>query len=51
MESMLYQGHGFLGDIKHFLDGREIVEEPRSGRACTSKNGQKCDQSEGSREV
>ena len=35
-----------------FLDGRECVEgEPRSGRPCTSKNGRKCDQSEGSREV
>jgi len=37
---------------KAFLDGRESVEdEPRSGRPCTSKNGRKCDQSEGSREV
>ena len=34
------------------LDGRESVEdEPRCGRPCTSKNGRKCDQSEGSREV
>jgi len=38
MESMLYQGHRFLGGIKHFLDGRECVEdEPRSERHCTSK--------------
>jgi hypothetical protein len=38
MESMLYQGHRFLGAIKHFLDGRESVEDrPRSGRPCTSK--------------
>ena len=37
---------------KAFLDGRESVEdEPRSGRPCTSKNGRKCDQSEGSLEV
>jgi len=35
-----------------FLDGRESVEdEPSSGRPCTSKNGRKCDQIEGSREV
>ena len=34
------------------LDGRESVEdEPRCGRPCSSKNGRKCEQSEGSREV
>jgi hypothetical protein len=37
---------------KALLDGRESVEdEPRSGRPCMSKNGRKCDQSEGSRDV
>ena len=38
MESMLYQGHRFLGGIKHFLDGREsVTDEPRCGRPCTRK--------------
>jgi len=38
MESMLYQGHRFLGGIKHFLDGRESGEDKlRCGRPCTSK--------------
>jgi hypothetical protein len=37
MESLLYRGHRFLGNIS-ILDGREIVEdEPRSGRPCTLK--------------
>ena len=38
MESMLYQGHRFLGGIKYFFDGRESVEDkPCCGRTCTSR--------------
>jgi hypothetical protein len=37
MESLVYRGHRFLGNIS-ILDGREIVEDgPRSGRPCTLK--------------
>ena len=37
---------------KVFLDGRESMQhETRSERPCTSNNGVKCDQSEGSSEV
>jgi len=37
VESMLYQGHRFLGGWhKTFVDGRDSVQdEPRSGRPCT----------------
>jgi hypothetical protein len=37
MESMLYQGHRFLGGIKHFWMAVSVEDEPRSGRPCTSK--------------
>jgi len=37
MESMLNQGHRFLGGIKHFWMAVRLEDEPRSGRPCTSK--------------
>jgi len=45
MESMLYQGHRFLGGIQNFWMA------VRLWKTLHVKNGKKCDQSEGSREV
>ena len=33
---MLYQGHGFLGGVKHFWMTVRVEDEPRCGRPCTS---------------
>jgi len=37
MESMVYQGHRFLGGIKHFWLAMSVEDEPRSARPCMSK--------------
>jgi len=37
MESVRYQGHRFLGAIKHFWMAVGVEDEPLSGRPCTSK--------------
>jgi hypothetical protein len=47
MESMLYQGHGFLGGIKHFWMAVRVWKT----NLILEDLAQKCDQSEGSREV
>ena len=37
MEGMVYQGHRFLGGIKHFWMAVRVEDEPRFGRPCTSE--------------
>jgi len=34
---MVYQGHRFLGGIKHFWMAVRVEDEPRFGRPCTSE--------------
>ena len=52
MESMLYQGHRFLGGIKHFWMAVSVCGRRTSlSKTLHVKNGRKCDQSEGSRQV
>jgi len=48
---MLYQGHGFLGGIKHFWMTVRVRKTNLVLEDLALKNGRKCDQREGSREV
>jgi hypothetical protein len=51
MESMLYEGHTFLGDIKHFGWPWGCGRRTSFCKTLHVKNGRKCDQSEGFCEV
>ena len=51
MESMLYQGHRFIGGIKHFWMAVSVWKTNLVLEEMHVKNGLKFDQSEGSREV
>jgi hypothetical protein len=51
MESMLYQGHRFVGGIKHFWMAVSVWKTNLVLEHLSRQNGGKCDQSEGSCEV
>jgi hypothetical protein len=51
MESMLYQGHRFLGGIKHFWMAVSVWNTNLILKDLGRQEGRKCDQSEGSRVV
>jgi len=51
MESMLYQEHRFLGDIKHFWMAVRVWKTSLVLEGLARQKGRKCDQIEGPREV